>query len=83
MLVYMCAYPTEIPLTTTSSWSFVQGKVWALCMTIDALHIHIYILIVNFLISCRHDGLIIMATNCPFDLDEGMHRRITIALELH
>jgi len=52
-------------------------------MTIDAFHIHIYILIVNFLISCRHDGLIIMATNRPFDLDEAMHHRITIALEFH
>lgn len=29
----------------------------------------------------RHDGLIIMATNRAFDLDEAMHRRITLALE--
>eukprot|EP00800_Vazella_pourtalesii_P010699 TRINITY_DN2610_c0_g4_i1.p1 TRINITY_DN2610_c0_g4~~TRINITY_DN2610_c0_g4_i1.p1 ORF type:complete len:970 (-),score=246.43 TRINITY_DN2610_c0_g4_i1:85-2994(-) len=29
----------------------------------------------------RHDGLIIMATNRPYDLDEAMHRRITIAME--
>ncbi|KAI6657958.1 hypothetical protein LOD99_15675 [Oopsacas minuta] len=29
----------------------------------------------------RHDGLMIMATNRPYDLDEAMHRRITIALE--
>ena len=32
-------------------------------------------------VSRRHDGLIIMATNRPFDLDEAMHCRITIALE--
>ena len=31
--------------------------------------------------SCRHDGLIIMATNRPYDLDEAMHRRIMIAIE--
>jgi SpoVK/Ycf46/Vps4 family AAA+-type ATPase len=30
----------------------------------------------------RHDGLVIMATNRPFELDEAMHRRITLALEL-
>ena len=29
----------------------------------------------------RHDGLIIMATNRPYDLDEAMHRRIMIAIE--
>ena len=32
-------------------------------------------------ISFRHDGLIIMATNRPYDLDEAMHRRIMIAIE--
>ena len=31
--------------------------------------------------SCRHDGLIILATNRPYDLDEAMHRRIMIAIE--
>ena len=31
--------------------------------------------------STRHDGLIIMATNRPYDLDEAMHRRIMIAIE--
>ncbi len=31
----------------------------------------------------RHDGLIIMATNRPYDLDEAMHRRIMIAMEFH
>ena len=30
---------------------------------------------------CRHDGLIILATNRPYDLDEAMHRRIMIAIE--
>ena len=30
---------------------------------------------------CSHDGLIIMATNQPYDLDEAMHRRIMIAME--
>eukprot|EP00026_Physarum_polycephalum_P001373 Phypoly_transcript_01374.p1 GENE.Phypoly_transcript_01374~~Phypoly_transcript_01374.p1 ORF type:complete len:556 (+),score=115.18 Phypoly_transcript_01374:1030-2697(+) len=29
----------------------------------------------------RHDGLIILATNRPHDLDEAMHRRITLAIE--
>lgn len=29
----------------------------------------------------RHNGLIIMATNRAFDLDEAMHRRITLAIE--
>ena len=29
----------------------------------------------------RHDGLIILATNRPYDLDEAMHRRIMIAIE--
>ena len=32
-------------------------------------------------LSSRHDGLIIMATNRPYDLDEAMHRRIMIAIE--
>jgi len=31
--------------------------------------------------STRHDGLIIMATNRPYDLDEAMHRRIMVAIE--
>ena len=34
-----------------------------------------------FCIFARHDGLIIMATNRPYDLDEAMHRRIMIAIE--
>ena len=29
----------------------------------------------------RHDGLIILATNRPYDLDEAMHRRIMVAIE--
>jgi AAA+ superfamily predicted ATPase len=29
----------------------------------------------------RHDGLIIMATNRAFDIDQAMHRRITLAIE--
>lgn len=29
----------------------------------------------------RHDGLIVLATNRPYDLDEAMHRRIMIAIE--
>ncbi|PRP75013.1 hypothetical protein PROFUN_07406 [Planoprotostelium fungivorum] len=29
----------------------------------------------------RHDGLVIMATNRAYDLDEAMHRRITLAIE--
>lgn len=31
----------------------------------------------------RHDGLIIMATNRAFDLDEAMHRRVTLAIEFN
>ena len=38
-------------------------------------------MIVTLLLSSRHDGLIIMATNRPYDLDEAMHRRIMIAIE--
>ena len=30
----------------------------------------------------RHNGLIIMATNRAYDLDEAMHRRITLAIEV-
>ena len=37
--------------------------------------------IADISLSCSHDGLIIMATNRPYDLDEAMHRRIMIALE--
>eukprot|EP01117_Protostelium_nocturnum_P002988 TRINITY_DN13919_c0_g1_i1.p1 TRINITY_DN13919_c0_g1~~TRINITY_DN13919_c0_g1_i1.p1 ORF type:complete len:1057 (+),score=459.92 TRINITY_DN13919_c0_g1_i1:75-3245(+) len=29
----------------------------------------------------RHDGLVIMATNRAYDLDEAMHRRVTLAIE--
>lgn len=29
----------------------------------------------------RHDGIVILATNRAFDLDEAMHRRITLAAE--
>ena len=29
----------------------------------------------------RHDGMIFLATNRPFDLDEAMHRRITASFE--
>eukprot|EP00736_Rhodelphis_marinus_P011452 Rmarinus@m.20401 len=29
----------------------------------------------------RHDGLSILATNRPHDLDEAMHRRVTLAIE--
>jgi SpoVK/Ycf46/Vps4 family AAA+-type ATPase len=29
----------------------------------------------------KHDGLVVMATNRPQDLDEAMHRRITVAIE--
>ena len=29
----------------------------------------------------RHDGMIFLATNRPFDLDEAMHRRITATFE--
>ena len=32
-------------------------------------------------LSLRHNGLIIMATNRPYDLDEAMHRHIMIAIE--
>ena len=36
---------------------------------------------INHLLFCRHDGLIVLATNRPYDLDEAMHRRIMIAIE--
>ena len=29
----------------------------------------------------RHQGLVILATNRPYELDEAMHRRITCVLE--
>ena len=29
----------------------------------------------------RHEGLCVLATNRPMDLDEAMHRRITLAIE--
>ena len=29
----------------------------------------------------RHDGLIILTTNRPYDLDGAMHRRIMVAIE--
>ncbi len=35
----------------------------------------------KFTHMCRHDGLIILATNRPYDLDEAMHRRIMVAIE--
>ena len=37
----------------------------------------------GFLLSKRVGrwGMIILATNRPFDLDEAMHRRITLAIE--
>ena len=31
----------------------------------------------------RHEGLCILATNRPMDLDEAMHRRITLAIEFN
>lgn len=39
--------------------------------------------LVNMLLSEieRHDGIVILATNRAFDLDEAMHRRITLAAE--
>ncbi len=37
----------------------------------------------SILFKYRHDGLIIMATNRPYDLDEAMHRRIMIAMEFY
>ena len=42
-----------------------------------------YMYVTNFILNFayRHDGLIIMATNRPYDLDEAMHRRIMIAIE--
>jgi SpoVK/Ycf46/Vps4 family AAA+-type ATPase len=29
----------------------------------------------------RHEGIVFLATNRPYDLDEAMHRRITSVLE--
>ena len=43
----------------------------------DTANLHTHSLCLFF----RHDGLIIMATNRPYDLDEAMHRRIMIAVE--
>ena len=37
--------------------------------------------IIESTLFCRHDGLIVLATNRPYDLDEAMHRRIMIAIE--
>lgn len=34
-----------------------------------------------FFLPTRHDGLIVLATNRPYDLDEAMHRRIMVAIE--
>ena len=53
------------------------------CTREEAIYTHLIIVYVfyNPLLSIRHDGLIIMATNRPYDLDEAMHRRIMIAIE--
>ena len=39
------------------------------------------VLILSSVAYYRHDGLIILATNRPYDLDEAMHRRIIVAIE--
>jgi SpoVK/Ycf46/Vps4 family AAA+-type ATPase len=31
----------------------------------------------------RHRGIVFLATNRPYDLDEAMHRRITLVVEFH
>ena len=38
-------------------------------------------LFVDIFCFSRHDGLIIMATNRPYDMDEAMHRRIMLTVE--
>ena len=57
---------------------------------INIFKFHTCVLIVFYLLAQsllslslppRHDGLIILATNRPYDLDGAMHRRIMVAIE--